>query len=82
MPIPPRIAVFPLLRGSQAKPTRGSKFLSVGLLKKGLPVCATGSDKFLRLASLPDVSVGTEDISYLNPKLRVRLDLKRQSSCK
>src|ERR1700730_7360588 len=37
-PAPPRIAIFPFRNGSQAKPTRGSKFFVVGLLaKKGSP---------------------------------------------
>src|SRR5580693_7700706 len=30
-PMPPRTEVFPEWKGSQAKPIRGSKFLSVGL---------------------------------------------------
>ena len=32
IPNPPRTAVLPFLKGSQAKPKRGAKFLSVGLL--------------------------------------------------
>ena len=32
IPNPPRTAVLPSLKGSQAKPKRGAKFLSVGLL--------------------------------------------------
>src|SRR5260370_31359910 len=33
---PPRIAVFPFLQGSQEKPARGWKFMTVGLFKIGL----------------------------------------------
>src|ERR1700730_12475043 len=90
-PSPPRTAVFPLLKGSHAKPTRGSKFLVVGLLKKEpvpehppfagtRPQTGNGSIKFRRLAILPLVSVGTVDISYRRPRLSVRFGRTCQSS--
>src|SRR6202049_3560612 len=62
-PTPPRTAIFPLWNGSHAKPIRGSKFFVVGLLKKGLPRWGVASERFLKFASLPSVSVGTVDIS-------------------
>src|SRR5579863_8464006 len=36
IPKPARITVFPSLRGSHSKPTRGSKFLVVGFCSRGL----------------------------------------------
>src|ERR1700730_11945938 len=56
-PKPPRTAVFPFRNGSQAKPTRGSKFRSVGFRKYGSPKCAVEFVILRRLESLPWTSV-------------------------
>src|SRR5258708_25925410 len=75
-PKPPRTEVFPSLKGSQAKPTRGSKFLVVGLLSKFLFVQVgqlelTGLVHICgRFAILPYFSVGIVSISYRNPTFR------------
>ena len=43
MPKPERTTRFPLFRGDQATPMRGSKFRAVGLEKYGSPKCRTVS---------------------------------------
>src|ERR1700730_5510265 len=75
-----RTEVLPLWNGSHARTRRGSKFRKVGLLNKGPPKVVVGAVKVLRLTSLFCASVGTFDISYLNPRFRVKLERIFQSS--
>src|SRR5712692_2800647 len=86
MPKPPRTEVFPLWKGSQAKPTRGSKFLSVGFLPyifllQVLQVWVVGLVvRSGRLATLPCFSVGMVIGSWRSPRFTVRLGRSFQSS--
>src|SRR5260221_6257757 len=88
MPNPPRTEVFPSLKGSQAKPTRGSKFLLVGFLRKYLllQVLQFGVVGLVnrngRVAIRPSLSVGMGSISKRKPKFRVRVERNFQSSWK
>src|ERR1700724_2336185 len=71
-PKPERTEVLPFPNGSQAKPTRGSKFRNVGLRMKGSPRWAVVSAKFTRFESLPCTSVGTVVISYRKPRFSIK----------
>src|SRR3984885_7822049 len=63
IPKPPRTDVLPSWNGSQAKPTRGSKFRNVGFEKSGAPRCGAGSVITPSAANLPRISDGGDAIS-------------------
>src|SRR5882762_2978451 len=83
-PKPPATEVLPFLNGSQAKPTRGSKFLFVGFIIYGLPKKGFGMALFntRRFESLPLCSVMMLAISYRTPQLRLRFGRRCVSSWK
>ncbi len=63
MPNPPRTDVFPVRKGSQEKPTRGSKSSLVGFEKNGEPRCGVVEVKEGRFESFPSASLITVDPS-------------------
>ncbi len=55
---PPRIEVFPLEKGSQAKPMRGDKSRRLGLRDHKEPIVMAVSPTLTRLLDLPWSSFG------------------------
>src|SRR5262249_45390848 len=81
--VPPRTDILPSPVTSQAKPRRGLQFLSDDCFRALPPGCG---DTIVRMSDTPEfspsTSFGTVLNSYRSPRLTVRREAARMSSCR